>query len=104
MQQSSLKTQGHLLYIEACSREAGFSTCKGSSLPQEVGSLLDSKGGTLEEEVAASGGALDGSLPLENLREQQAKNTAALGTTASQEKRCQKKKEEETFCQESFSG
>ena len=81
-----LKTQGHLLYIEACSREAGFSTCKGSSLPQEVGSLLDSKGGTLEEEVASSGGALDGSLPLENLREQQAKNTAALGTTASQEK------------------
>ena len=81
-----LKTQGHLLYIEACSREAGFSTCKRSSLPQEVGSLLDSKDGTLEEEVASSGGALDGSLPLENLKEQQAKNTATLGTTASQEK------------------
>ena len=87
-----LKTQGHLLYIEACSREAGFSTCKRSSLPQEVGSLLDSKGGTLEEEVAASGGALDGSLPLENLREQQAKNTAALGTTASQEKGAKRRK------------
>ena len=26
-----LKTQGHLLYIEACSRETGFSTCKRSS-------------------------------------------------------------------------
>ena len=87
-----LKTQGHLLYIEACSREAGFSTCKRSSLPQEVGSLLDSKGGTLEEEVAASGGALDGSLPLENLREQQAKNTATLGTTASQDKGAKRRK------------
>ena len=81
-----LKTQGHLLYIEACSRESGFSTCKRSSLPQEVGSLLDDKSGTLEEEVATSGGALDSSFPLENLREQQAKNTANLGTTASQEK------------------
>ena len=87
-----LKIQGHLLYIEACSREAGFSTCKRSSLPQEVGSLLDSKGGTLEEEVAASGGALDGSLPLENLREQQAKNIAALGTTASHEKGAKRRK------------
>ena len=87
-----LKTQGHLLYIEACSREAGFSTCKRSSLPQEVGSLLDDKGGTLEEEVAASGGALDSSLPLENLREQQAKNTATLGTTASQDKGAKRRK------------
>ena len=90
-----LKTQGHLLYIEACSREAGFSTCKRSSLPQEVGSLLDSKDGTLEEEVASSGGALDSSFPLENLREQQAKNTTNLGTTASQKpgaKRRKKKK------------
>ena len=65
------KTQGHLLYIEACSRETGFSTCKRSSLPQEVGSLLDDKSGTLEEAVATSGGALDSSFPLENLREQQ---------------------------------
>ena len=31
-----LKTQGHLLYIEACSREAGFSTCKRSSLPKKL--------------------------------------------------------------------
>ena len=45
-----LKTQGHLLYIEACSRESGFNTCKGSSLPQEVGSLLDDKSGTLGRE------------------------------------------------------
>ena len=87
-----LKTQGHLLYIEACSRESGFSTCKRSSLPQEVGSLLDDKSRTLEEEVATSGGALDSSFPLENLREQQAKNTATLGTTASQEKGAKRRK------------
>ena len=41
------------------------------------------RSGTQEEEVATSGGASDHSFSLENLREQQAKNTAALGTTTS---------------------
>ena len=78
---TQLQTRGHLLYIEACPREFGFSNCKGSSLPKVVGSLLDDKGRTQEEEVAPSGGACDNSFSLENLREQQAKNTANLGTT-----------------------
>ena len=78
---TQLQTRGHLLYIEACPREFGFSNCRGSSLPKEVGSLLDDKGRTQEETLASSGGACDNSFFLENLREQQAKNTANLGTT-----------------------
>ena len=31
---TQLKTKGHLLYIEACPREFGFSNCRGSSLPE----------------------------------------------------------------------
>ena len=96
---TQLKTTGQLLYIEACPREFGFSNCRGSSFQNQTGSLLDDKGRTQEEAVATSGGACDNSFSLENLREQQAKNTANLGTTtASPGKRCQKKKEEETFC------
>ena len=79
---TQLKTTGQLLYIEACPREFGFSNCRGSSFHnQVVGSLLNDKGRTQEEAEATSGGACDNSFPLENLREQQAKNTATLGTT-----------------------
>ena len=79
---TQLQTRGHLLYIEACPREFGFSNCRGSSLPETNGSLLDDNGRTQEEAVASSGGACETSFSLENLREQQAKNTANLGTTA----------------------
>ena len=78
---TQLKTTGQLLYIEACSREFGFSNCRGSSFQNQTGSLLNDKGRTQEEAVATSGGACYNSFPLENLREQQAKNTANLGTT-----------------------
>ena len=89
---TQLQTRGHLLYIEACPREFGFSNCRGSSLPKEVGGLLDDKGGAQEGVVPASGGACDNSFYLENLRQQQDKNTAALGTTASPEKGAKKRK------------
>ena len=90
---TQLRTKGHLLYIEACPREFGFSNCRGSSLPEQIGSLLDDKGRTQEEAVATSGGACDNSFSLENLREQQAKNTANLGTTtASPEKGAKRRK------------
>ena len=78
---TQLHTKGQLLYIEACPREFGFSNCKGSSFQNQTGSLLNDKGRTQEEPLAASGGACDNSFSLENLREQQAKNTANLGTT-----------------------
>ena len=78
---TQLHTKGQLLYIEACPREFGFSNCKGSSFQNQTGSLLNDKGRTQEEAVASSGGACDNSFSLENLREQQAKNTANLGTT-----------------------
>ena len=92
---TQLQTRGHLLYIEACPREFGFSNCRGSSLPKVVGSLLDDKGRTQEEAVAASGGACDNSFSLENLREQQAKNTANLGTTTASPGEGAKRREEE---------
>ena len=79
---TQLQPRGHLLYIEACSDEFGLSICRGSSLPEENGSLLDDKGRTQEEAVSSSGGACETSFFLENLRQQQDKNTAALGTTA----------------------
>ena len=79
---TQLQARGHLLYIEACPREFGFSNCRGSSLPEGNGSLLDDKGRTQEEALTSSGGACDTSFFLENLREQQAKNTATLGSTA----------------------
>ena len=101
---TQLQTRGHLLYIEACPREFGFSNCRGSSLPKVVGSLLDDKGRTQEEAVAASGGACDNSFSLENLREQQAKNTATLGTTTASPgegaKRRKKKKKKKPSAQQ----
>ena len=87
---TKLQQKGHLLYIEACSTELGLSTCRGSSLPQNDGSLLDDKNGTYQgaalqheldhQEVSSSGGAFGSSFSLENLR--QHKNTTSLGATA----------------------
>ena len=64
---TQLQQRGHLLYIEACSSGLGLSTCRGSSLPQDNGSLLDDKDGTQQDAaskeelvsnmVSASGGA-----------------------------------------------
>ena len=79
---TQLQPRGHHLYIEACPEELGLSNCRGSSLPEENGSLLDDKGRTQEGAVPSSGGACTTSFFPENLRQQQAKNTAALGTTA----------------------
>ena len=88
---TQLQQRGHLLYIEACSSGLGLSTCRGSSLPQDNGSLLDDKDGTQQDAaskdeldshmVSASGGAVGTSFSLENLR-QQDKNTTSLGATA----------------------
>ena len=44
-------------------------------------SLLNDKDGTQEEACTSSGGACEHSFSLENLRQQQDKNTATLGTT-----------------------
>ena len=96
-----LQTKGHLLHIEACPREFGFSNCRGSSFPKENGSLLDDKSRTQEVAVPTSGGACENSFYLENLRQQQDKNTAALGNNSLAGTRCKEKKkkeEEETFC------
>ena len=79
---TQLQPKGHHLYLEACPQELGLSNCRGSSFPEENGSLLDDKVRTQEEAVPPSGGACDTSFFLENLRQQQDKNTAALGTTA----------------------
>ena len=87
---TQLQHKGHLLYLEACPMDSGFETCKGSSLPQNNGSLLDDKNGTHQDaalqhelanqEVTFSGGAFGSSFSLENLR--QHKNTTSLGATA----------------------
>ena len=79
---TQLQQRGHHLYIEACPCELGLSTCMRSSLPEENGSLLDDKVRTQEGAVSSSGGACGTSFFPENLRQQQDKNTAALGTTA----------------------
>ena len=55
----AFQPKGHLLYIEACPKELGFSICRGSSLPGENGSLLDDKGRTQEEATSSSGGACE---------------------------------------------
>ena len=103
---TKLQPRGLQLYMPACPQELGLSTLRGSSFQDHSESLLDDKGRTQDRALATSGGACYDSLPLENLREQQAKNTATLGTpTACQEKGARKEKEEEeTFCQNSFSG
>ena len=79
---TQLQPKGHHFYIEACPKELGLSNCRWSSLPEENGSLLDDKVGTQEGAVPSSGGACETSFFLENLRQQQDKNTATLGTTA----------------------
>ena len=79
---TQLHQKGHHLYIEACPSELGSSTCVRSSLPEENGSLLDDKVGAQEGAVPSSGGACATSFFPEDLRQQQDKNTAALGTTA----------------------
>ena len=105
---TKLQTRGLQLYMPAWPQELGLSTLRGSSFQDHSESLLDDKVRTQDRALATSGGACYDSLPLENLREQQAKNTATLGTTtACQEEGARKKKEEEkeeTFCQNSFSG
>ena len=92
-EKTQLQQRGHHLYLEACPCEFGLITCMRSSLPEENGSLLDDKASdqqvaaSQEEdlgncEVSASGGAFGTSFFPENLRQQQDKNTASLGTTA----------------------
>ena len=72
---TQLKLKGQLLYLEACSGEPGLSTCLGSSLPKPSGILLEDEDSDQEE---ASGDEL----AFTDLRTQQSKNTANLGTTA----------------------
>ena len=73
-----LQPRGLQLYMPAFPHESGLSTLRGSSFQNHCESLLDDKGRTL----ATSGGACETSFQQENLRPQQDKNTAALGTTA----------------------
>ena len=88
-----LQSTGWLLYLPAFPVEAGFSQCKGSNLPTTSGSLLDDKGRTQEAPCTSSGGACEHSFPLENLGQEQAKNTATLGTTtACQEEGAKRKR------------
>ena len=79
---TQLQQRGHHLYIEACPGELGLSNCRRSSLPEKNGSLHDDKVRTQEGAVSSSGGALGTSFFPEDLRQQQDKNTATLGTTA----------------------
>ena len=73
-----LQPRGLQLYLPAFPHESGLSSLRGSSFQHPCESLLDDKGRTL----ATSGGACETSFQQENLRPQQDKNTAALGTTA----------------------
>ena len=91
-EKTQLQQRGHHLYLEACPCEFGLTSCTRSSLPKENGNLLDDKEGDQDAasqdddlgncEVSASGGASGSSFLCENLRQQQDKNTASLGTTA----------------------
>ena len=83
---------GQHLYLEACPVEPGFSTFKRSSFPTWSESLLDNKDTTQEEEASSSGGALQLSIFPEELRQQQAKNNTALGTTALPEQGAKQRK------------
>ena len=71
-----LQPRGLQLYMPVCPQEPGLSTLRGSSFQNHSESLLNDKGRTQE----ASGGACATSFHPENLRPQQDKNTAALGT------------------------
>ena len=73
-----LQPRGLQLYLPAFPHESGLSILRGSSFQHSCESLLDDKGRTL----ATSGGACETSFQQENLRPQQDKNKAALGTTA----------------------
>ena len=84
---TKLQTRGLQLYMPVWPPELGLSTLRGSSFQDHSESLLDDKVRTQDRALATSGGACYDSLPLENLREQQAKNTATLGTTTA----CQEK-------------
>ena len=87
-----LQQKGHLLYLDAWPYDPELSACRGSSFQEENGSLLDDKIGTQEGALTTSGGACADSFYLQNLRQQQDKNTAALGTTALPEKGAKKKR------------
>ena len=87
-----LQPRGLQLYMLAFPQELGLTTLRGSSFQDHSESLLDDKGRAQDRALATSGGACYDSLPLENLREQQAKNTATLGTTACQEKGAKRKR------------
>ena len=100
-ERSQLQQRGHHLYIEACPCESGLITCRGSSLSEQIGSLLDDKESAQDaawqeelcsREVTTSGAASGTSFYPENLRQQQAKNTAILGTTALPERGAKKRK------------
>ena len=73
-----LQQRGLQLYMPACPQELGLRTLRGSSFQTYSESLLDDKGRTQE----ASGGACATSFDSANLRPQQDKNTAALGTAS----------------------
>ena len=92
---TQLQQRGHHLYIEACPCELGLSTCMRSSLPEENGSLLDDKVRAQEGAVPSSGGAGGISFFPEDLRQQQDKNTAALGTTALPAKGARRRKKKQ---------
>ena len=86
---------GQHLYLEACPVEPGFSTFQRSSFPTWSESLLNDKDTTQEEEASSSGGALQLSIFPEALRQQQAKNNTALGTTALPEQGAKQRKKKE---------
>ena len=81
VQQPSLKQEDISFTWKLVLRSLGSATARGVAYQKTNGSLLDDKGRTQEEAVQSSGGACDTSFSLENLRQQQAKNTATLGTT-----------------------
>ena len=73
---TKLQPRGLQLYMPAFPQELGLSTLRGSSFQHHSESLLDDKGRIL----ATSGGACATSFDSANLRPQQDKNKAALGT------------------------
>ena len=89
---TKLESRGLHLYMGVCPTELGLSTLRGSNFQEENESLLDDKGRTPEGACAASGGECKITFLPEKLRNQQDKNTAALGTTASQTRGATKKK------------
>ena len=100
-ERTQLQQRGHHLYIESCPCESELIPCRGSSLSEQHGSLLDDKESAQDaawqeelcsREVPTSGGACGTSFYPENLRQQQAKNTATLGTTALPEQGAKKRK------------